>query len=44
MTNLWGINLQPLTNEIAKLSLTQQQIISLLQEQNQLLQKILDKK
>ena len=45
---MWGIDLQPLTEEIKKFSLSQQlsqqQIIVLLQEQNQLLKKILDKK
>lgn len=44
MANLWGIDLQPLINEITKLSLSQQQIITLLKEQNELLKKILEQK
>lgn len=48
MNNWWGIDLQPLINEIKNFSLSQQlsqqQIITLLKEQNQLLKKYLEQK
>ncbi|MDR1670245.1 MAG: hypothetical protein LBR43_00780 [Spiroplasmataceae bacterium] len=40
MANMFGIDLQPLINEFTKLTLAQQTIILLLQEQNELLKKI----
>jgi hypothetical protein len=43
MSSLFGVNvdLKPLIFEFTKLTLTQQQIITLLQEQNQILKEIL---
>ncbi|WNE40121.1 MAG: hypothetical protein GBAus27B_000188 [Mycoplasmataceae bacterium] len=42
MANMFGLDLQPLIKEFNNLTLAQQTIISLLQEQNQLLKKILE--
>lgn len=43
MNNLFGIDMKPLLNELVKFSQTQQQIITLLQENNQLQKLILSK-